>query len=385
MTGNRVFLVVVLLLSMGLTGCWDSTEPERMLYIHGIGVDYRDEQYEVYTQIIDFVNTAKSDQPSREKVQAEVGRATGKTMDEAFFKLYHSIDQKVFWGHFSYLILSEEVLKQGKVNPIIDSFIRYRETRYQIWVYTTKDSVEDVLLITPTLNKAITLSKLGDPMNSFKQESYIEPINFRKLIIGLNEPSHEVSIPYVSIKKNWETVEGSDEASSLKGVGIITPNQFKGFIEGDKARGMQWMSKETLRGEITAKFEGDEENYVTVVVDKVKQSVEPVVNDGEVVFDILVTANVIISLIQGDVPYDEMKKGIEKQIEKEILDTYKEALEKDIDIYRLSEKLYRSNLKEWKKRENKGKIELSEESIDVKVEVQKVDGGRKTLTETVER
>ena len=65
--------------------------------------------------------------------------ARGNTMDEALFKLYHSIDQKVFWGHFSYLVVSEEAMKNIKFSPVIDSFIRYRETRYKVWMYTTKD------------------------------------------------------------------------------------------------------------------------------------------------------------------------------------------------------------------------------------------------------
>ena len=112
-------------------------------------------------------------------IQAEVGHARGDTMDEAIHELYHSIDQKVYWGHFSYLVVSEEAMKNGKLSPVIDTFIRFKETRYHIWVYTTKDPVVDVLLVRPVLNKAITLSKLGDPVNSFEQESFVEPIDIR--------------------------------------------------------------------------------------------------------------------------------------------------------------------------------------------------------------
>lgn len=379
-----VFLFVLILLSTSLSGCWDVSEPERMYYIHAAGIDYKDGQYEVYTQIIDFVNTAKSEQPSREKVQTVVGHATGKTMDEAFYQLYHSIDEKVFWGHLSFIVLSEEVLKQGRVNQVIESFIRFQETRYQIWVYSTKGSVQDVLLVTPLLNKAITLSKLSDPLNSYKQESYIEPLNFRKLIIRLNEPSHEVAIPYITVQKNWKTMEGPDKVTHLKGVSVITPHQFKGFIEGNHVRGLQWLTKESKSGRITVRVDGSGENYVTAIIDKIKSKIEPRIKDGQVTFDIHVDVNVIVTLLHGKVKDKDLRKAIESQIEKEIRDTYKEALEKDIDIYRLSEKLYRSNLKEWKKREKDGKIALTEDSIALNIVVQKVDAGRKSLTETVD-
>ena len=117
-------------------------------------------------------------------MQAEVGHAQGDTMYEALFKLYHSIDQKVYWGHLSYIVVSEKAMQKEILSPVIDSFIRFRETRYHIWVYSTKDSVEDVLLVRPVLNKAITLSKLGDPENSFEQESFIEPLDIRKLLLN---------------------------------------------------------------------------------------------------------------------------------------------------------------------------------------------------------
>ena len=147
---NNKILILLMLLTTTLTGCWDVSEPERMLYINAIGIDFKDGQYEVYAQIISFANIAKSDQPTSDQPQAEVGFAKGKTEDEALFNLYRSIDQKVFWGHFSYLVISEEAMKNVKFSPVIDSFIRYRETRYKIWVYATKDPVQELLLVRPS-------------------------------------------------------------------------------------------------------------------------------------------------------------------------------------------------------------------------------------------
>ncbi|MER1990736.1 MAG: Ger(x)C family spore germination protein, partial [Solibacillus isronensis] len=47
----------------------------------------------------------------------------------------------------------------------------------------------------------------------------------------------------------------------------------------------------------------------------------------------------------------------------EIEKTYKAGLEQDIDIYRLSEVVYRKELKAWRKFQNDGKIPLNESSI----------------------
>ncbi|ARK24705.1 hypothetical protein SporoP37_08550 [Sporosarcina sp. P37] len=381
---TRILVLLLAILSAVLSGCMDSNEPERMLYINGVGVDYKDGKYELYAQFISFANTAKSDQPvDPGATQAEVGHAKGKTLDEALFELYHSVDQKVYWGHFNYIVASEDVMVSGKLSPVIDIFIRYHETRYQVWLYTTKDPVQDVLLVRPVLNKSMTLSKLGDPRNSYEQESFVQPLNIRQLLIGLDEPSHEAMIPLISVEENWQSDKGPFKAPVLSGVGVITPTSFKGFISGDKARGIQWMSNNTKRGLVA--FDLDSGNRSTVTIDKVKVKIKPVIGKTEVKFDIDVELWATISSVEQDVSTDRIRKEIIKVVEKEIKETYEEALEKNVDIYHLSEKLYRKNVKEWKKYHKDGKLELTEDSIrNLKVRVTKLASDRKSYKETIE-
>lgn len=383
---NKRIWIIVLLLSTFLSGCWDVDEPERMLYVHGVGVDFKDGEYEVYTQIIDFSNTAKTEQPTNNPVQSEVGYAKGKTIDEAIFKLYHSIDQKVFWGFFTFIIFSEEALKDGRANPIIDNFLRYRETRYQIWMYGTNDPIKDLLLTTPIINKSLILSKLGDPENSYEQESFIKPINFRELIIGLNEPNHEMAIPFISVNKHWETEQNETNTISLSGVGLLSPKEFKGYLPADKIRGLQWMTKETKRGEVTVQLDSNDSVEFTVVVDKLKLKVKPIVRKNDVKFDIAIKMNVTVSEFHGDLSSNEIRREVIKEVEKEIRGTYEEALNHNTDIYRLSEYLYRKEFKAWKKLQKDGKVELTEHSIqNIKVEIRKLKSQRKSSKETIEK
>ncbi|MGE7094178.1 Ger(x)C family spore germination protein [Lysinibacillus sp. NPDC048646] len=382
---KKIILIISLTATLFLSGCWDVSEPQRMYYILGVGIDFKDDQYEIFMQIIDFATVAKSEQPNQTSTQAEIGRAKGKTMEEAFFKLYRSIDQKVFWGHMTHLILSEEAMKSEHAVPIIDSFLRHRETRYQIWAYSTQDSIEEILLITPIINKSLTASKLSNPLNSGAQESFVEPINLRKLIVGLNEPGHEVSIPLVTVNKKWQTTDQSSVETALTGVGVLSKDGFKGFIKDDAARGMQWMLGEKSRGEVTFKLEGRENDYLTVDLEKLSLDVKPIVKNNHVKFEIAITFNAIVNGFKGKVTSDEIREGIVKQIKKDIKATYEEALKMDIDIFRLSEYLYRNNVKTWKTLEVDGKIPLTGESISkLDIHVNKVSPGRKTFDETIE-
>jgi Ger(x)C family germination protein len=381
---KKILSILLLVFTTLLSGCWDVTEPQRMYYVHALGIDFKDGNYETYMQVIDFANIAKSEQPNNPQAQqAEIGHAKGKTIEDSLFDLYHSIDQKAFWGHITYIILSEEVMKSNKVNQVLDFLTRYRETRYQIWVYGTKEPLDDLLIVTPINNKALTLSKLGDPLNSFKQESFVTPINLRKLVIGLNEPNHEVYLPLVSIDRGWVAPKGQSESVEIKGVTLLSKEGLKGFLTEENANGIKWMTNETIRSEITGQI-GEHKQFVTVTLDHLKVHISPVVKNENVQFDIEIKMEANVLGITEEITTDEIRQLVKKQVEKEIRETFKESLALNTDIYRLSEKLYRKDVKTWRKLENNGKIDLTEDSIGkIKITVVKVNPGRESFIETI--
>ena len=370
-------LIFLCCCSFLLTGCWDVKEPERLMYIFGLGIDYKDEEYIVYAQIIDFSNIAKSDQPTNpDAIQVEVGTAKGSTPSEAFYKLYEAIDEMIFWGHFSYIVLSENALKNGRATMLINTFIRFQETRYNSWVYSTKDDVKEVMLTTPIINKAISLSKLADPLNSYRQNSFIEPKDFRVLLRDLNEPSHETKIPFVSIYKDWETTKSKDTTNQIHGVAIINIDELKGFLVDEDAAGLQWLTDASQRSLITTETSTGEE--ISIIITKIEPEIKAVINPSSVQFDISVSVVASLSGFQGTATTKVIKESVKKQMEKEIRHTYAKGLEIDADVYRFSEVLYRKHNREWKKYEENGKFKLDENSLrNVNIHITKVNAGRK--------
>ncbi|MFB7157900.1 Ger(x)C family spore germination protein [Lysinibacillus sp. NPDC056232] len=382
---NRIikgFFILTVTLPL-LSGCWDEIEPQRMYYVNGVGVDFKDNQYEVYLQLINFKDIAKSETPYAREAPAEIGYAKGETMEEAIYELYRSIDQEVFWGHMTYLIFTEEALKHEEVISVFDTFSRFRETRYQINVHFTQDSLEEILLITPILNKPLIDSKLSHPLNIRKLEVFTEPVSLRNLVIGLNEPSHEVSLPLVSIDENWETTkEHPSKETTIKGIGILSKDGFRGVIKGDTARGVNWMQNKKNRGDLTFKL--DSNKSLTVDIEKKYFDVKPIIKGNQVQFKVDIKVDVILNGFKSKATENEIRKEVIKKVKEEIKATYEAGLKLDVDIYRLSEYLYRNNVKAWKALENNGKIPLTKESIKkINVQVDKIKSGRKTFETTI--
>lgn len=352
-----------------------------MYYIYGLGVDYIDGEYVVTAQIIDFLNVAKSEQPNPSAQQVAVGTAKGKTVYEAFFNLYHFLDMKLFWGHLTYVIFSNNIVEQGRGNTVVNSLNRYRETRYQIWIYMTDEKIADVLQVSPVLNKSMTASKLADPMNSFKQESYYDPLNFRELIIDLNDPSHEVFVPVIKLKKDWKTKDESEDHIEFDGMAAAYSGGLKAVLTKEEMAGLRWLNDRTVRSALTFDM-GDAR--LSAVIRGVSAEITFAEDGSSPQFNIMVRCEAILSDFDKEVNRLEVIDAIKKAMEDEIRKTYEIGVERDVDVYQLSEIVYRKKNRLFKEIAQDGKIPLNENSLkSVTIEIQKLSAARKEFTQTV--
>lgn len=383
---KKIKYFIGLFLLLILSGCWDVNENERMYYAQSVGLDYQDNEFIFYIQIISFGNVAKSDQTNQDIIQTEVGSSKGKTIDEAISKLYDAIDEQVYLGHLTFFIVTENVLQGGHLNSLITAFTRHPYLRYNTWIYCTNQPLIEILNVLPLLKKSITLSKVADPLNSFEQNSFIEPINIRKLNLQLNDPSHEAKIPYVKINKTWVNNKSPNSTYEINGVGVITLDEFKGYIEQNDANGLQWTTNETFQGLITSKIKTKENDYLSVKISNVEPKIIPIVDGNKVQFDIKVHLKGTLSSFTGNLTVSEIREAIQKGVKKDIENTYKKGLEIDVDIYRLSEHLYRQDVKAWKEIEKDRKITLTEDSLrNVDVIVDQIESGRKSFEDSFEK
>jgi len=61
---KKIIILSSLATSLLLSGCWDVYEAQRMYYVDGLGIDYKDGQYVIYMQLINFTNVAKFEYPN---------------------------------------------------------------------------------------------------------------------------------------------------------------------------------------------------------------------------------------------------------------------------------------------------------------------------------
>ncbi len=159
---------------------------------------------------------------------------------------------------------------------------------------------------------------------------------------------------------------------------------FLGTLKDERIIGYRWVTKDFRRAEIP--IVEDEEAVASLVVNNKKTKVEPIPTESGVTFEMNIEIEAHVAELHEQKGYLTLEKLAEKKVKEDVLTTYREALQldKDADIYRLSEKLYRKDIRAWKKLAKEGKLDLNEDSLQVKVEVKIKDSWRDHMRRRVE-
>ncbi|WP_339786457.1 hypothetical protein NSQ38_01365 [Paenibacillus sp. FSL R7-0313] len=195
-------------------------------FITAIGIDYVDNQYIAYAQLIDFSSIAKQETPtSRETRDIWIGRGEGSTLSMAINDLYETSQQQTLWTHVKAIVLSKNAL-EGKLEDIFNTLLHSGQLRYTPWIYATEQNIPDVLSPSALLNQSAQTIELFEPMRLYKQHSGFEPIRLHQLLDGLREPASVVLLPSVSTRN--ETWFNGDKTPPLL--------EWMGFMSFPKAQ-----------------------------------------------------------------------------------------------------------------------------------------------------
>ncbi|MBO8172158.1 MAG: Ger(x)C family spore germination protein [Bacillaceae bacterium] len=381
---KRTLLLIMLVGTIPLlTSCWNAREIDKIFFAHAVGVDYKDGQYIIYTQLANFQGLSREGAQTG-KPTAQVGKGTGETIDTAFHDMYRSTQRRIFWGHLSAVVFSEAALEHA-FQDTLDLFTRFRETRYTMWVFGTDQPLIELLSTFPIQEPTNAFSRLGDPSDIYRQSSYVEPMRLFQLIRDYYEPGKTVLLPQITVdRRRWREGGSQRPQLAIQAVGLIKDKNFKGWLNREQLRGSRWMNPATQRAPLVLK---EKDKTVAVVISqKPDVKIEPQVKGGRAYFRIQVKLKGTVIQLNQHSTEEKLASLAEEEIKKQILKTYRLALEKKADIYQLSQVLYRKNPDQWHQLTEKGVLQLDQDSIQsIQVDMKIRHTGKNELVPELEK
>jgi len=358
-----------------LSGCWDSHYIENINYITALGFDYVDDQFIAYGQMLDFGSIAKQEGGRKpQPAQAWVGKGKGETFNLALNDLYRTAQQRILWSQITSIVITERALQHGTAE-FHDAITRYREIRFTPWVYATKVPIEQ-LFVTPAFFNLSELATIQhDPVQNYKQQSWIKPLPYMQYATDSLEPGKTVAVPALTIQETqWKRNDVNDPKMLMRGAHLVKNGKYQGYLTHTQLVGLRWMTPETNRSPII--IPGPDNTVETLSMERPKVHVKTIFAGDEPSFAIEV--DLIGNIVEMDSPMreTEMNQKVEAVVQQQIQATYMAALEKHIDIYQLEYYAYRDHFKAWKQLTAHEPFALSKSSLaSVKVSVHLVHAG----------
>lgn len=374
-------LVLLLFGLLCLTGCWDQEVLQDISYISTIGIDYENNQFVIYVQMVDFSTVGKTEGGSKgDSPNIWVGESKGSTFALALNNLYNSTQQRIHFGQISSVVFSQKAL-QKNLNQTMDTFERFSETRLTSWVYATSEPMEDLFSITPMFPTSPLMTKLNSPESSYRLHSIVRPVKLVEFATQSSEPISTFILPTLSIdKKNWKKDMEKMPQMNVNGATFLHWKQEPHWISKDDLFGLRWLEEQTVITPLT--LYDNKRNIKSVLLCEYPNVTvtEELRKKGNPLYNLHIKVHATVIQLNVDMAIKELKAEAEAKIEDEIRSTFTAGLKSNVDVYHLEEKLFRKHYTDWKKLTRRKTFPLTSKSLEnIKVEIEIKDSGKAKL------
>ena len=378
---NKIF--ILLLLCLFLCGCGNYRELNQIAIITGVGIDKKDDEYEVSLLI---ANAQKSETTSKEgEAQPTVYSGKGKSLVEATKEVDRKTPKQLYFGHINVVLISEEIAEEGFLN-VADWLLRNPESRKKFYLMMTKDSTaKEVLEIVsplesfPSQNIATLIGSNEETQAITNSVTYSDFIN-NILVEGI-----EPILPSITVI--GDDKDGDDKANldttnpnsylKLETIALFKNDKFKGFASENDSKAINILKNTVKQSIFTINYDDSNINLSTKNISskiKIKSAKE---------FDIKVTGDATLSEINSDTNLN--KEQTIKDIEKELNKTIKKQINKAIkkmqtkyksDIFGFGNLIYKNHPDAWKKIKDKwNDVYFPKIKVNIQTDVELVSTG----------
>lgn len=363
----KLSLVIVIMLL--ISGCWSSTNIQDQHYVSALGVDYDGENFILYAQTLNFQIIASSDsQQGVQKNNAYVGKGFGKTLHTAAADLYKSAQMRVDWGHTQSIVVSERAILTFD-DELVDRIYRFPDNRYNVWLFVTKEPIDEVFMSDSFYNFSTLRTILHVPESSYNQLETVTPIQMFKYLSFVNEPDRVSFIPCLGFdQRHWESESKPLKLLRITGA-FFSSNKIDKILNNDQLIGFRWLQPKLTRTMVIVTDE--ETTYGVITIDHAKVKKKAYVKDGTVKFVIEASYRGSMNEYIQEIDYDKMVELAKEQIKREIIDVYNVGLEEQLDLFNLLHSFRMKSPREWKTMTDNGnEFILNKQSIeDIKIKL----------------
>ncbi|EPY2272208.1 Ger(x)C family spore germination protein [Clostridium sporogenes] len=270
---SKKYLVIMLILStICMTGCWDKVEIDKKAFVSVLGVDAgkdigKEKQLEKISSAASFTGS-KFDKirvtyafPNISELGPEKGGTAGEnsmsldaySMQDSIDKIVNKSSRSLSFGHLKLMVLNTSILDYSNTfKEVIDYIQRQPAINRMIYVVFSEDKSEEILRFKPNMEKSVENYIIGMLENNEKNNTAF-PLTLNEFLEETSQ-NNTALIPVINIdKKNKEL--------KISKVAVIKNNKIKGYISTEQSNNIQLINKKFKGGTRTIIRDGSPLDY----------------------------------------------------------------------------------------------------------------------------
>ncbi|MBB6450759.1 spore germination protein KC [Geomicrobium halophilum] len=282
------------------------------------------------------------------------------------------------------LIISEDVARDEGITFVMDAIERGLEFRTTTTVVIARDTSASELAKVLTGIDQIPGEKVADTLETIEKTQGTSVRNdIQEVIKHLISTEQEPLIGGFTLEGNAEQgrrfdniqVSDFDAKPIAGGIAVFKEGKLIDWLDGEMARGLQWVLDEIEETMVNVDWE-DEEEAITYRVLRENTDVSSEMQEGfpKISIDVraegdIREAQVPVDLMNPHVLFD-IEEALETEIEKEIESTVQYVQQQKADVIGFGETVHQSHSEDWKDLEEEWMdVHLPELDVEVNVDV----------------
>lgn len=394
----RFRIVILILIALSLTGCWDHIEIEERSYVLGIAIDKHEPLPIGYEEEVDYqgerdlermplqigppkyayaiqvpiVNRAKNMPEGTSGGGGDGERAwdlviAGNSFTEAERQFATRMGLQPFYAHLQAIIISAEVAREGIVD-IIDIFLRNPEIRRRTRIFISPGEAKRILDVTPKVEDYSSLYLIELPLNARVTSRLLHKTDLGEVSESLHGDIDFVLPRVISTK---------DEIKNA-GAAVFKEGKMVGWLGEIDSIYLKWIRDAVLGGVIQIRDPVVEGSIVSLDVKRTRTSVRPVI-DGDRIKMSIKSDGVFVLNEQFQSHFeDSFKEDYIKKLQIAVQNSLKEGMEDTIryvqreygaDIFHFSLAMQRYRPHEWDRVKENWRDIFPDVEVDIEVKV----------------
>lgn len=322
--GATIILPILLFL---LTGCWDRTEINDIGFVLATSIDREGDHFVLGVQIAlpgQLGGASGGGGGTSGSKPYYIDSEKAPTVGQAIGRLQSRMARKMFFAHRRVIVIGESLAKEEKI-PIQNILFRSPENRLTSHLIVAKGTALDLIKAQPQLERfsSATIRDIAISKNSIH-------INLKDLAVATYRTNGDNLAYLMEVKTSSDSKGEESQEIQMLGYALFKNGKMIDSFEEDAAAGLPWLVNR--KNQVLSLYTiGEENQFVSILVDQGTSRIRPVIRAGRVHFDISIQAQAAIE--EKEHMLNLTSEKVISDLEQKLGEQMKRSIMKAIDTF----------------------------------------------------